>query len=180
MTSTTENKSTDAAPVVLGEEPANRFTPDAQERVSRLRAMAADFPDESQPQPLTPAEIRLARGTSIAALEKAALLAEAAPEIGNAIADVAELRDAIAFELAYGGVRDEARATARRVDMAILRRKLKAVKAARGLYRVAKGYITVDAGDSVRLHVTEVRRSLTRPRRRKAPADADPAVKKQS
>jgi hypothetical protein len=53
------------------------------------------------------------------------------------------------------------------------------VKAARGLYRVAKGYITVDAGDSVRPHVTEMRRSLTRPRRRKAPAGPDAAVTKQ-
>ena len=154
----------------IAEEPvANRFTPDAQERMARIRVMGNEFPDESQPRPLTLAEIRLTRGTSIAALEKAALLAEAAPGIGSAVAtEVVELRDAIAFELAYGGVRDEALALARRVDMAILRRKLKAVKSARGLYRVAKGFVTVDAGDSVRPHVTEMKRSLTRRRTKKA------------
>src|SRR5688572_5243871 len=106
---------------------ANRFTRDAQERVTRLRAMAEEFPDAAEPRPLTLAEIRLARGTSASALEKAALFAEAAPGVGATVADVPELRDAIAFELAYGGVRDEALATARRIDHAILRRKLKAV-----------------------------------------------------
>lgn len=147
-------------------EPANRFTPDAQEQVTRLRAIAEEIPDEADPKPLTPADVRLARSTSVTTLENAALFVEAAPTIGNAVANPAELRDAIGFELAYGGVRDEARALARRIDLAILRRKLKAVKAARGLYRVAKGYITVDAGDSVRTHVTDIKRSLAPPRRR--------------
>ena len=128
------------------EEPANRFTPDAQERMSRLRTMASEFPDVTDPKPLTSAEIRLARSTSTATLENAALFVDAAPVIGNAVVDPTELRDAIAFELAYGGGRDEAQALARRVDHAILRRKLKASKSARGLYRVAKGYVTVDAG----------------------------------
>lgn len=157
------------------EEPAaNRFTPDAGDRITRLRTMATEFPDDAQPRPLTTAEIRLARGTTVAALEKAALLAEAAPEI--AVAEVTELRDAIAFELAYGGMRDEAMALARRIDLAILRRKLKAVKMARGLYRVAKGYVTLDAGDSVRPHVTEMKRSLNR-RRRKPLAETPIAAK---
>jgi len=153
-------------------EPANKFTPDAQERMTRLRTMAAEFPDEVDPKPLTPAELRLARSTSAAALENAAVLVEAAPAVGDAVAaDPVELRDAIAFELAYGGVRDEARVLARRIDLAIARRKLKAAKAARGLYRVAKGVVTVDAGDSVRPHVTEMKQAL-RGRRRKKPAAA--------
>lgn len=42
-----------------------------------------------------------------------------------------DTREAIAFELAYIGVRDEARALARRIDLAILRRKLTAVKSTR-------------------------------------------------
>jgi hypothetical protein len=146
-------------------EPANKFTPDAQERMTRLRAMAEEIPDDADPKPLTTAEIRLARSTSVTTLENAALFVEAAPTISSAVADAVQLRDAIGFELAYGGVRDEARALARRIDLAILRRKLKAAKSARGLYRVAKGYITVDAGDSVRTHVTDIRRSLA-PRRR--------------
>ena len=150
--------------------PANKFTPDAQERIARLRAMAAEFPDEADPRPLTPAEIRLARTTSVATLENGAVLLEAAPTISG-VADAVELRDAIAFELAYGGVRDEARALARRIDQAILRRKLKAAKAARGLYRTAKGFVTMDAGDAVRPHVAELQRSLrTRRRRRTAAA----------
>ncbi|HEY4639872.1 MAG TPA: hypothetical protein VII75_00885 [Thermoanaerobaculia bacterium] len=161
-------------------EPANKFTPDAQERMTRLRTMAAEFPDEADPKPLTLAEIRLARGTSASALENAAILIEAAPAVGNAVAaDAVQLRDAIAFELAYGGVRDEAHVLARRIDLAIMRRKLKATKAARGLYRVAKGFITVDAGDSVRPHVTEMKQALRGRRRKKPAAVAAPVAAKQ-
>jgi hypothetical protein len=163
-------------------EPANKFTPDAQERMTRLRTIAAEFPDEADPKPLTPAEVRLARSTSIATLENAAVFIEAAPAVGDAIAaDVVELRDAIAFELAYGGVREEARALVRHIDLAILRRKLKAARTARGAYRVAKGFVTVDAGDAVRTHVTQIKRSLQGRRRRKngtAP-EAQIAAKKQ-
>jgi hypothetical protein len=157
-------------------EPANKFTPDAQERMAHLRTMAAEFPDDSDPKPLTPAEIRLARGTSAAMLENAAIFIEAAPAVGGAVADVAELRDAIEFELAYGGVRNEARAFARNVDLAILRRKLKAAKAARGVYRVAKGFVTVDAGVTVQPHVAEMKRSLKSRRRRKNEPAPDPPV----
>lgn len=158
-------------------EPANKFTPDAQERMARLRAMAAEFPDEVDPQPLTSADIRLARMTSAAMLENTSVLIEASPRVGGAIADVTELREAIAFELAYGGVRDEARALARRIDQAILRRKLKAAKAARGLYRVAKGFVTVNAGDAFRPHVTEIKRALRGRRRRKSDATTpDPQI----
>jgi hypothetical protein len=150
------------------EEPVpNRFTPDAQDRVSRLRALAGEFPDEKDPRALTASEIQLARRTPPAALEKAALFAEATPGIGNAVADVADLREAIAFEMAYGGVRDEAMAVVRRIDHAILRRKLKAVRTARGLYRVAKGYVTLDAGDPLRTHLDEMKRALVPARRRK-------------
>ena len=157
-------------------EPANKFTPDALERMKRLRTMAAEFPDDTDPKPLTPAEIRLARITPAAMLENAAVFIEAAPAVGGGVADVAELREAMAFELAYAGVRDEARALARRIDMAILRRKLKAAKAARGVYRVAKGFVTVDAGDPVRPHVAEMKRSLQGRRRRKNDASPEPQI----
>lgn len=169
-----KEKNTTSITAAAEEPAANRFTPDAGERIARLRAMGDEFPDAAGPRPLTSAEIRLARGTTVAALLTEALLTEAAPEI--AVAEVTELRDAIGFELAYGGVRDEALALARRVDMAILRRKLKAVRSARGLCRVAKGYVTLDAGDSVRLHVTELKRSLA-PRRRKPVVETPVAVK---
>jgi len=160
-------------------EPANRFTPDAQERMLRLREMAAAFPDEADPRPLTPAEMRLARSTPIEVLENGALLLEAAPVISG-VADVAELREAMAFELAYAGVRDEAAALARRIDLAILRRKLKAARAARGVYRVARSFITLDAGNAVRTHFEEMQRSLgIRRRRRNAPAPAPPIPAKE-
>jgi hypothetical protein len=119
-------------------------------------------------------EIRIARHTNAAALEKAALFAEAAPLIGSTV-DTAELRDTIAFELAYGGVRDRAMSLARRIDHAILRRKLKAVRAVRGIYRLGKGYVTLDAGDGVRTELAETKRTLVRPRRRKAAAPEEPA-----
>jgi hypothetical protein len=162
---------------VILTEPANRFTPDAQERMAHLRTIAAQFPDEADPKPLTAAEIRLARGTSAVMLESAAVFIEAAPNVGGGVADVVDLRDAIAFELAYGGVRDEARALARRIDLAIMRRKLKAARAARGVYRVAKGFITIAAGDTVRTHVADMKRALKARRRRNAAPEPPIAAK---
>ena len=50
--------------LVTVDTPANRYTPDAQERVIRLRAMAVEFPDVADPRPLTLNEVRLARGTT--------------------------------------------------------------------------------------------------------------------
>jgi len=162
-------------PAAAAEPPAaNRFTPDAQERVARLRALLADFPDEADPRPLTRSEIRLARMTSAEALEKGAVFTEAAPAVGSAVVDVPEVREAIAFELAYSGFRDEMRASERRVHHAILRKKLKAVKAIRALYRVGKGYVTADAGDTVRTHLADLKRTLVRPHRKKAAPPAEP------
>jgi hypothetical protein len=170
----------DDGPVAADNPVANGFTRDAQERVGRLRALAAEFPDETNPRPLTVAEVRLARATTVTALEKAALFTEAAPGVSTGVADAKELREVIAFELAYGGLRDEALAMARRVDHAILRRKLKAVRATRGLYQLAKSYVAVDVGDSVRTHLGEMKRSLVRPKRKPLPATepAAPAVRK--
>ena len=156
-------------------EPANKFTPDAQERMTRLRTMASEFPDEADPKALTSAEIRLARSTSATALENAAVLLEAAPVNVGPVADAEELREAIAFEIAYGGVRDEARALARRIDLAIMRRKLKAARAARALYRVAKGFATVDLGEPIRPHVSEMKQALGGSRRRRKKPAAAPA-----
>ena len=176
-----ENKTnTQAVAAADAPAPPNPPTVDAQEKIARLRAIEADFPNESDPKPLTKAELRLATVTAMAFLEKAALFAEAAPDVGGALAvDCAVLRDAIAYELAYGGVVDETQALARRVQMAIARKKLKAVKVARALYRVAKGYVTSDAGDLVKTHVREMGRALNRHRTgrkassRQPPASAD-------
>jgi hypothetical protein len=49
-------------------EPANKYTPDAQERMMRLRAMAAELPDDADPKPLTIADVRQARSTTVRAL----------------------------------------------------------------------------------------------------------------
>ena len=164
----------DEGPPVTNDPVANRFTRDAQERVMRLRALAAEFPDDADPRPLTVAEVRLARATTVTALEKAALFTEAAPGVSAGVANATELREIIAFELAYGGLRDEAQAMARRVDHAILRRKLKAVKATRWLYQLAKGYVAADVGDSVRTHLGEMKRALVRPRRKRVAPTAEP------
>jgi hypothetical protein len=163
-----------ATGATVAQEPvANRFTPDAQERMARLRAMAAEFPDVSDPKELTSAEKRIARQTSAAALEKAAVFAEAGPAVGAPTTNTAEMRDAIAFELAYSGVRDEARDLTRRIDEAILRRKLKAVREARGLNRMAQSYATLDVGEPVRARVADMKRAFT-PRRKKLTAPPAP------
>jgi hypothetical protein len=149
------------------EEPAaNRFTADARKRIALLRMVAADLTEDPKRRTLRPTEIRLARHTSAVALEKAAVFAESEP-IGRNIVDPMELREVIAFELAYGGVRDAALVLAREIDLAILRRKLKSVLAVRALYRVAKAYKTFDAGDKSHTHLAELKRALVVTRRRK-------------
>jgi hypothetical protein len=156
---------------------ANRYTPDAQERVSRLRAIGDEFPDGADPRTLNAGELRMVRQTSIDALEQAARLAEATPAIAQVV-DVEAIRDMIAFELAYGGMRDEAKALGRRVDRGILRRKLKVAKMVRVAYRMAKGYVTADEGDAVRPHVEALGRALAPRRRKPAPPPDEEVAKK--
>jgi hypothetical protein len=62
---------------------------------------------------------------------------------------------------------------ARRVDQAILRRKLKAVRTTRALYRLAKGFVTLDGGDIARTQLGEMKRTLV-PVRKKRFAAAGP------
>ena len=143
-------------------------TLDAQDKIARVRAIADTFPDEAQLKPLTSAERQLANRTPIVFVEKAALFAEAAPAIGVALSvDPAELRDAIASDLASGGIVDETRTLTARIQSANTRKKLKAVKLARGIYRVAKGYASTDLGNAVKPHVEEMGRALTRVKRTK-------------
>lgn len=160
---------------------ASPQTLDAQDKIARLRAIANDFPDDVEPKPLTPAERQLASRTSIVFVEKAAVFAEAAPNIGVALSvDTAALRDAIASDLAYGGVVDETRTLTSRMEAANIRKKLKAVKVARGIYRVAKGYVTTDLGNAVTPHVDEMKRALQRPpkrtKKKSAPTEPPPAT----
>jgi|GEM_PF-901207 hypothetical protein len=160
---------------------ASPQTLDAQDKIARLRAIANDFPDEVEPKPLTTAERQLASRTPIVFVEKAAVFAEAAPNIGVALSvDTAALRDAIASDLAFGGVVGETRTLTSRMEAANIRKKLKAVKVARGIYRVAKGYVTTDLGNAVTPHVDEMKRALQKPpkrtKKKATPPEPPPAV----
>ena len=157
-------------------------TLDAQDKIARLRAIAEDFPDDPQLKPLTQAEKQLANSTPIVFVEKAAVFAEAAPNIGVALSvDTGELRDAIAADLAYGGIVDETRTLIARIEASNLRKKLKAVKVARGVYRVGKSYVTTDLGNTVKPHVEEMKRALGRAKRsKKAVTPAAPPATPQS
>ncbi|HYK01953.1 MAG TPA: hypothetical protein VE974_09360 [Thermoanaerobaculia bacterium] len=161
-------------------EPAtNRYSLDAQTRIALLRGIT-DFldSDEEDGRPLTPAEMRLASLTTPAVLEKAAIFSDAAPTVATGIVSPSQLRDTISYELAYDGVIDELIAAARRGRLKILRRKLKVSRNVRVLYRMAKGYVTSDAGDSMRTHLEEMKRTLVRPRRKKvaAPPEEEAAI----
>ena len=118
----------------------------------------------------------LSLSTTIPFLEKSALFVEAAPAVGATVAtEAALMREAVLSELAYGGVLDEAQALVRRVKTVIARNKLKAALAARALYRLGKGFVTSDAGDGVKTHVAEMKRTL-RKRPRKAEKKQAPKV----
>lgn len=152
----------------------NPLLADAQDKIAQVRALAAAFPDEADQNTLTSQELGLANATSVQFLEKAAQLAEAAPAVGAAVdTDVTVLRDAIYSELAYGALVDQLDALARQVEMAILSRKLKAVKVARSLYQIAKVYVNTDAGTPLKPHVQELKRTLQRKRKKAVkPANA--------
>ena len=155
---------------------ANPYTSDVQEKIARLRTLAAEVPDEQNPKPLTPAQLALASKTSAEFLEKAAVFADAVPTMATALGgDAALLRDAIAFELAWGALVDEATVLTRRVSQAIARHKYAAVVLARSIYRVGKGYAKSDSGDATKPHVVEMGRSLARRKSRKRPPAAPAA-----
>jgi hypothetical protein len=165
------------APAAASDEATNPYVASANDSMTRLRAISEGFPEEPEPRPLKPSEIRLANSTSVEGLEQAALFANAAPNVGGSLGNVEELRDAINFVFANVRVRDEAMALVRRVDHAIIRRKVKAVKVARSLYRVAKAYATTEPGDAVKAHVTQLQRTLGRRRRKPAPQPDPTTVK---
>jgi hypothetical protein len=155
-------------------------TPSAvtQERIARLRAFADEFLVEDA-TPLTTAQLRLINGTPIAFLEKAALFADATPVIGKSLgSDVAKLlRQAMVAETENGGIIDEAQALIRRLEIANARQKLKAVKTARALYRLAKSYVTTDEGDDAKTRVDDMQRALkSKSNRRNAKARAKRTV----
>lgn len=160
------------------DEPAiNRYTADAQDRVNRLRALSADFPEGGDPTPLTSGEIRLVTMTSAEALEQAAVMAMTAVNVGGALSNVDELRDAINYIFAYQQVRGEAESFVGQLELSIIRRKLRAVKAARALYQVMKAYAKSEAGAAMLPYVKKMGEILKTGRRRKAAALPEPVKK---
>ncbi len=157
---------------------ANPFTADAQAKIASMRAIAETFPDDSQEKPLTKAEIRLASGTPIVFLEKAALLSEAAPSVQGALSvNSSFLRESIASDLASGGCIDESRVLTKRMETSRLRKKLKAVLVARDIYRMAKGFAKTNQGNTVAQHVQEMKHALQKKRTKKViPTKAAPAA----
>ncbi|HEY0160425.1 MAG TPA: hypothetical protein VGF28_24270 [Thermoanaerobaculia bacterium] len=153
---------------------SNRYMADALEQVGRLRMIRELFPDEPDARELTPHEIRLANVTRVEALEEAATFAQAQPNVGGSLSNVEALHDTIQFVLAYERVRGEAMKVLRHIDRAILRRKLKGVRLARGLYVVAKAYAARVADESAKTHVQLMQRSLVRRRKTKPAPPADP------
>jgi hypothetical protein len=166
-----ENSSSNPAPV------PNPYTADVQEKIARLRALAAEVPDADNPKPLTPAQLALVSKTSAEFLEKAAVFADAVPTVATALSgDAVILRDAIAFELAWSALVDEATVLTRRASQAIARHKYPAVVVARSMYRVGKGYVKSGPGDAAKTHVVEMGRSLARRKsHRRPPAAPAPA-----
>jgi hypothetical protein len=156
----------------------NRYLIDALDRVARLRAIADEFPDEKDARPLTRHEVRLANTTSVEALQEAEAFARSQPNVGGELANVEALGDTIDFVLAYEQVRGEAMKVFRRIDRAILRRKLKGVRYARGLYGVAKVYAARIGEEGLKTHVQLMQRTLV-PRRKKPVVPADPEAAKQ-
>jgi hypothetical protein len=162
-------------PTPAGNPPASPQTLDAQDKIARLRAIADEFVGDTDIRPLTKAERRLASATSVEFMEKAAIFSDAAPNVGVTLsANSAAMRDAAASKLAGGGVIDEARAGAKRMEAASLRNYYEAAKTARGVYRVAKGYVTTDSGNAVTPHVEEMKRALQKKRPKKAATPAEP------
>ena len=153
----------------------NRYSADAAARMAALRALAADFPYEPDPTPLTRSERSISSKTSVAAIEKSAVFAEAAPRLNNGIVDVDRARDAVAFELAYGGLGEEAFAFYRRVILAVYRRKLEPAKAARKLYKVAQVHAPSDA--TIQTHVADLKRTIVSRRKKTAPTEEAAAKK---
>ena len=163
-----EKKDKPAAAVAAAEESPNRYTADVQERIARLKELIKEFSDEGDPRPaLSTAEVRLARSTRPEAMENAARIVEEAVGISGNAADVRKLRDTIFYILAFASFRNALLAAAKLVDEDMLHKQLEAAKITRGIYRTAKGFVTLDAGDAIKTYVADLKSALVRPRRKR-------------
>lgn len=153
------------------DEPENGFTveelqADAAKKVAVLRAMAAEFINDNDKEPLTTSEMRLASRTPTIYLEKSAVVSEAAPGLSGAPPNAATiLRLSHAADVAYAQVFAEAEELARQVRRAIVRKKLSAISIARTVDKVARVLVQTGAGDWLKTHVDQMKRALTRPPR---------------
>jgi hypothetical protein len=142
---------------------------DAAKKVSILRAMAAEFINDDDNEPLTTNEMRIASRTPVLYLEKSAVVCEAVPDLSGAPANAAEiLRLAHAAEVAYAPVIAEAEALARQARLAVLRKKLFAVTIARVIDKIARVFVQTGSGNWLKTHVDQMKRALT-PRPRQKP-----------
>jgi hypothetical protein len=162
------------------DEPENGFTvegiqADAAKKVAILRAMAAEFINDNDNEPLTPNERRVATRTPLAYLEKSAVVCDAAPELAVKVPKAAEtLRLAQAADVAYAQVIAEGEALVRQIRLAVQRRKLSAISIARVIDRFARVFVQTGAGDWLKTHVDQMKRALTpRPRQKNETPDED-------
>lgn len=167
--------------------PENGFTvedlqADAAKKVAILRAMAAEFINDEDNEPLTSSQMRLASRTPGIYLEKGAVVCEAAPDLTGTPPKAAEiLRLTYAAEVAYAQVIAEAEELARQVRLANLRKKLFAVGIARVVDKIARVFVQTGAGNWLKTHVDQMKRALTRPPRppqSDSPDDDAPATVK--
>lgn len=137
-------------------------TEEIQVIISRLRTIANEFPEDEDAAPLTQGELRMIATTPVLFLEKCALFAESHPDVGKALDDdlAAIFRKAISAEIQSGGVIDEANFVVLRSGNHADRIKLRAAKLGRELYRLAKSFITTDAGDMAKERVEEMQSAL--------------------
>jgi hypothetical protein len=165
-----------ADPVVVSDPATNPYIAAAMLEAAELQALAERYGDDGPP--LTPSELRIVAMTSAEALEEAAVFAEALPNVGGELSDVAELRDTNHYIFAQQRVREAAEKVVRRVDQAIDRKKLRGVRIARGLYRIARVYAKSTSNDTAMAHIERMQRTLRiSVRRRKAAVPATPPVK---
>src|SRR5260370_10150786 len=94
-----------AAPAPIPTTNPSPLLADAQDKIAKLQALAASFPEEPDQNSLTSTDLRLATATSVQFLERAAQLAEAGPVGGAAVGtNVSVLRHAVYSGLAYGAL----------------------------------------------------------------------------
>jgi len=151
----------------LSEVTVEELRADAERKTALLRELAASFLPDDDRSPLTPAEMRLASGTPLVFVEKGAVIVDAAPGLSGTPPNASQvMRLGVEAELAYGKLLAESEALTRTIRMSLQRVKLRAVNMARSVLVVADAYAKTDEGDSLKVHVDQMKDSRRRPRRK--------------